>query len=49
MDKTVILLNNIYNTLQEIEVKGEKNCSYILGLSNAIKSHLKELEKPSNE
>lgn len=44
MDKTTLLLNNIYNTLQDIEVKGEKNCSYILGICNAIKKYLEESE-----
>lgn len=45
MDKTVILLESIYSTLQDIEVKGEKNCSYIIGICNAIKQYIKELEK----
>ena len=40
--RTINLLTSIYNTLQDIEVKGEKNCGYILGLSNAIKKYLQE-------
>ena len=43
--KTITLLTSIYNTLQDIEVKGEKNCGYILGLSNAIKKYLQESEQ----
>lgn len=37
------VLTGIYNTLQELEVKGEKNCSYILGMCNAIKKQIEEL------
>ena len=47
MNKTVVLLESIYNTLQDIEVKGEKNCGYILGLSNAIKKYLQEVGQES--
>ena len=48
--KTLNLLTSIYNTLQDIEVKGEKNCGYILGLSNAIKKHLQEVgQEPIGE
>ena len=46
-NKTITLLTSIYNTLQDIEVKGEKNCGYILGLSNAIKKHLQEVGQES--
>lgn len=45
MEKTIELLNNIYITLQDIEVKGEKNCGYIHGISLAIKNHLRELSE----
>lgn len=49
MDKSIILLNNIYNTLQDIDVKGEKNCAYIVGICNAIKTYLKEVESDSEK
>lgn len=44
-NKTIILLKGIYNTLQDIEVKGEKNCSYIIGMGNAIMQHIEELKQ----
>lgn len=47
-NKTIELLNGIYNTLQEIDVKGEKNCAYIIGMCNAIKQHVKELTKDNS-
>lgn len=43
------VLTGIYNTLQELEVKGEKNCSYILGMCNAIKKQIEELTKNNIE
>ena len=43
------VLTSIYNTLQELEVKGEKNCSYILGMCNAIKKQIQELTKVNSE
>jgi hypothetical protein len=43
------VLSGIYNTLQELEVKGEKNCSYILGMCNVIKKQIEELTKDSIE
>ena len=42
--KTINLLEAIYNTLQQLEIKGEANCSYIVGTSTAIKQYIKELK-----
>jgi len=50
MEKTISLLEGIYNTIQELEIKGEKNCSYITGISGAIKQHVQEMkEKGASE
>ena len=48
-NKNILLLDTIYNTLQEIEVKGEKNCSYILGISNLIKKNIQEMRATQDE
>jgi len=42
------VLSGIYNTLQDLEVKGEKNCSYILGMCNVIKKQIEELTKDNS-
>lgn len=47
MDNTIVLLQNIYKTLQEVEIKGEKNCAFILGICSAIKQHIQDLETGS--
>lgn len=46
--QTITVLSNIYTTIQDLEIKGEKNCSYIIGLSTLIKKHIQELEKEIN-
>lgn len=46
--KTITVLSNIYTTIQDLEIKGEKNCSYIIGLSTLIKKHIQDLEKELN-
>ena len=48
-NKTILLLENIYTTLQDIDVKGEKNCGYIIGICGAIKQHIQELKNIQDE
>ena len=43
-NKTISVLTSVYNTIQEIEVKGEKNCAYVVGICNVIKQHIQELQ-----
>lgn len=47
MDKTLIIenLSAIYNTLNEIEVKGEKNNTYMANIFSVLKALIIEVNK----
>jgi hypothetical protein len=40
-------LANIYNTLNQIEVKGYENVSFMMGCLNTLNDIIKELNKPA--